>query len=111
MPKVERGTLWDFSTHSVAKFQKIEGEKLLRKKSGNAEKTEKGEPLVSSGIVCYAGNLFGNPWANRGNLKFCRTFVRTILVTAGVSKKTLTESHDYSRLFSQGKRPLKYRKV
>ena len=24
------------------------------------------DPLVSSGIVCYAGNLFGSvPWANR----------------------------------------------
>ena len=46
-------------------------------------------------------NLFGSvPWANRNNLKFCRTFGRTILITSGVSKKTLTKSHGYSRLFS-----------
>ena len=34
-------------------------------------------------------------------LKFCGTFGRTILVTSGVTKKTLTltESRDYSRLF------------
>ena len=32
-------------------------------------------------IVCSV------PWANRGNLKFCRTFGRIILVTWGVSKK------------------------
>ena len=53
-------------------------------------KKMKGDPLFSSGFVCYAGNgtLFGSvPWANRGNLKFCRTFGRTILVTSGVSKK------------------------
>ena len=51
---------------------------------------------------------FGSvPWANRYNLKFCRTFGRTILVTSGVSKKTLTNSHDNSRLFSQEKRRLK----
>ena len=30
--------------------------------------------------------------------KFCRTFGRTILVTSGGLKKTLTKSHDYSRL-------------
>ena len=29
------------------------------------------------------------PWANRCNMKFCRTFGRTILVTSGVSKKNL----------------------
>ena len=53
-------------------------------------------------------NLFGSvPWANRYNLRFCRIFGRTILITSGVSKKTLTKSHDYSRLFSQAKRRLK----
>ena len=50
------------------------------------KKTEKGDPLVSSGIVCYTVNIFGSvPWANMGNLKFCRTVGRTILVTSGVS--------------------------
>ena len=36
-----------------------------------------------------------------------RTFGRTTLVTTGVSKKTLTKSHDYSQPFSQEKRRLK----
>ena len=56
----------------------------------------KGDPLVSTGNVCYAEKMkdvFGS--GNWGNLKFCRT----ILVTSGVSKKTLTKSHDYSRFF------------
>ena len=62
----------------------------------------KGDPLVSSGIVCYAGNLFGSVlWANRGNLKFCRTFGWTILVTSGVSKenfnKTRADQYDIFR--------------
>ena len=65
---------------------------FFRKKSRNAEKTEKGYPLVSSGIVGYAGNRFGSvPWANSGNLKFCRTFGKTILVNSGVSKKQLNK--------------------
>ena len=33
--------------------------------------------------------------------KFCRTIGRTILVHSGGLKKTLTTSHDYSRLFSR----------
>ena len=69
--------------------------KFFRKKVSQCrKKTERGELLVSSGIVCYAGNLFGSvPSADRGNLKFCRTFGRTILVTSGVSKK----KHDLSQ--------------
>ena len=73
-PKNWRGTLW-----GIHFFSEI--------KSRNAEKTKRGDPLVSSGIVCYAGNLFESVlWANSGNLKFCRTFGRTILVASGVSK-------------------------
>ena len=57
-------------------------------------------------------NFFGSvPWSNRFKIKFCSTFGRTILVTSGVSKKTLRESHDYIRLFSQEKRPLKMRDI
>ena len=48
------------------------GKKFYPKKSRNAEKTDMGDPLVSSGIVCYAGNIFGSvPWANGYNLAFC----------------------------------------
>ena len=43
--------------------------KIPEKSLAMPEKTERGDPLVSSGIVCYAGNHFGSvPWANRYNL-------------------------------------------
>ena len=65
----------------------------------------KGGPLASPGTVCYAENqekpFWFSSWSNRYNKKFCRTFGRNILVTSGVSKKTLTKSHDFSRLFSR----------
>ena len=80
----------------------------MRKLFSEVSQCQKNCKGVSSGIVCYAGNLFGSvPWANRGYLKFCRTFGRTILVTSGVSKfffkkkKKQTKSHDYSQLFSR----------
>ena len=93
MSQTEGGTfLGFFNIHSAAKLQKkLNGGpfgKTNSKKSLRVPKKLKGGSLVSSGIVCYAGNLFGSvPWANGGNLKFCRTFGRTILVTSGVSKK------------------------
>ena len=70
----------------------------------------KGDPLVSPGIVCYAEKNEKSFWFSSlgDTLKFCRTFGRTILVTSGVSKKTLTKSHDYCRLFSR-KAPTKNR--
>ena len=59
-----------------------------KKSLAMSERTERGDPLVTFGIVCYAGNLFGSvPWADWGNLKFCITFGRTVLMTSGVSKK------------------------
>ena len=60
-----------------------------RKKSRNAEKTEKGT-LPSRPVLYVTRETFlVVPWANRGNLKFCRTFGGTILVTSGVSKNFL----------------------
>ena len=68
--------------------------------------------LVSSGIVCYAGNIFGSvPWANRYILASSENFVELLVElfwsVQVVFKKTLTKSHDYSRLFSKEKRRLK----
>ena len=67
------------------------------------KKKLKGDHLVSPGNVWYAekkGNTFWfsslGQMVQFDTIKFCRTFGRTILVTSGVSKKTLTESHDYS---------------
>ena len=53
-PKFEVGTFWG---------------KFFPLKSIPMPKKPKGGPLVSSGIVCYAENLFGSvPWANGYNL-------------------------------------------
>ena len=55
-------------------------------------------------------NLFGSvPWANRCNLKSCRTFGRTILVSSGGLKKNIDEKPWLqSTLFSR-KTPTKNR--
>ena len=62
MPKkTERGTLWDFSTSILSQnFKKnaggtLWGEFFFRKKSlAVPKKNERGESLVSPGMVCYA---------------------------------------------------------
>ena len=79
------------------------------KKVSQCRKKLKEDPLVSPGIVYYKEKKEKYFWfsfvgqqAHFGDtLAFRRTFSRTILVTSGVLKKTLTKSHDYSRLFSQ----------
>ena len=78
------------------------------------EKTERGDPLVSPGMVCYAGKQEKPFWSSSlgqmvhfGAIIFCRTFVELFWSVQVVLKKTLTKSHDYSRLFSKEKRRLK----
>ena len=81
--------------------------KIFEKSPTMPKKTESEDPLVSSGIVCYAGNLFGSvPWATRYILASSVNIVELLVelfwsvqVYFGL-KKTLTKSHDYSRLFS-----------
>ena len=99
--KTERGTPSGFfNIHFVAKVLKTERgssveiffeEEIFH----NAKKSEKGDPLVSPSIDCYAEKrktLFDSvPWASRYNFKFCRTFGRTIMVTSGVSEKNTDE--------------------
>ena len=88
MPKkTERGDPLGFSNiHSVAKQQKNEGgpfgEKFSGKKSRSAEKIGSGDPLVSPGMVCYAGKQEKPFWFSSlnqivqfGAIIFCRTFV------------------------------------
>ena len=93
-----------FNIHSVAKLQGGPfGDNFFSKKCLNAEKTQRWERKEKPFWFSSPGQQvhFGD------TLNICRTFGRTILVTETVSKKTLTESHDYSRLFSQEKRRLK----
>ena len=58
------------------------GKKFSKKKSRSAEKNERGEPLVSPGMVCYAEKqekpfLFSSldQIVQFGAIIFCRTFV------------------------------------
>ena len=65
-------------------------------------------PYKNRLIILWTIKAYGSKQVHFGVfLKFCRTFGRTILVTSSVSIKTLTKSHDYSRLFSQEKHRLK----
>ena len=94
MPKkLEGGTLWDFPTSILSQnSKKIEGgpigEKFFpEKKYHNAEKTERRDPLVSPGMVGYAGKQ-EKPFLvqfdrQNGAIIFCRT----ILVSSGGLRK------------------------
>ena len=73
-----------FQNPFCCKTPKNEGDpfwkKNFEKKSHSAEKNLKRDPLVSSGIVCYAGNRFGSvPWANRYNLASSQNFVELLV--------------------------------
>ena len=78
------------------------------------EKAERGDPLVSPGMVCYAGKQenpfeFNSPGqiVQFGAIIFCRTFIELFWSVQMGFKKTLNKSHGYSRLFSKEKRRLK----
>ena len=81
--KLKGGTLWDFSTSILLQNSKqieggeFRGEKFFLKKVAVPKKMD---PLVSSGIVCYEGNLFGSvPWANRYILVSSENFVELLV--------------------------------
>ena len=88
MPKkTERGDpLGFFNIHSVAKHQKMQGGTFeenffSEKKSRSAEKNERGDPLVTPGMVCYAEKQEKLFWFSSlgqivqfGAIRFCRTF-------------------------------------
>ena len=86
--KLKGGTLWDFSTSILSQNskKKLKGDPLgknffSKKKSRSAEKNERGDPLVSPGMVCYAGKQEKPFWFSSldkieqfGAIIFCRTF-------------------------------------
>ena len=91
-----------FNIHSVAKPKKKKGALWWKKIRKSRKITERGNPLVSAGIVCYAEkrkNFFGSvPQPNRYILASSQNFVE-LLVELFRSlqvyrKKTLTKSHD-----------------
>ena len=107
MPKKsERGDpLGFFNIHSVAKHltmpKKCRGDPLekffFEKKSRSAEKNERGESLVSSGMVCYAEKQEKPFWFSSLDqivhfdaIIFCRTFVE-LFWSVRVDRKTRRE--------------------
>ena len=84
--KTERGTLWDFPTSILSQnSKKLKGDPLRKKFFGNKSlavpKIERGDPLVSLGMVCYAGKQKKHFWFSSlgqimqfGAIIFCRTF-------------------------------------
>ena len=79
--KTEREDPLGFFNIILLQNQKIEGGLSWGKKSHSAEKMD---ALVSSGIVCYAGKLFGSvPWANRYILASSENFVELLVELFG----------------------------
>ena len=88
MPKkTERGALWDFSTSILSQNIKKNaggpfGEKIFRKKClAVPKKIERGDSLVSPGVVCYAEKQVKTFWSSSlgqmvqfDTIIFCRTF-------------------------------------
>ena len=81
MPKkLKRGTLWDFSTSILSQnIKKLKGG--FRNKVTMPKKTERGDALVSPGMVCYAEKEEKPFWLSSlgqmsqfGTIKLCRTF-------------------------------------
>ena len=70
------------TSHNAEKTEKGDplGEKFFPKKSlGMPKKLKTGDLLVSSGILCYAGNLCGAvPWVNGYNLASSNNFVELL---------------------------------
>ena len=101
--KTERGDpLGFFNIHSVAKHQKkCRGDPLgkkffFEKKSRSAEKNERGESLVSPGMVCYAEKQKKPFWFSSLDqivhfdaIIFCRTFVE-LFWSVRVDRKKVT---------------------
>ena len=85
-----------FNIHSVAKLpKKLKGDPLVGifLKKVQCRKNLQGVPLVSTGIVYYAGNLFGSvPWVNIGVFsKFCKLLIELFWSLQVVLRKTLTK--------------------
>ena len=89
--KTERGTLWDFPTSILSQnIKKMQGdplrkknfEKKIRKKClAVPKKIERGDSLVSPGMICYAEKQVKPFWSSSlgqmvlfDTIIFCRTF-------------------------------------
>ena len=105
--KLKGGTLWDFSTSILSQnIKKMQGDPLgknfFEKKSRSAEKNERGESLVSPGMVCFAEKQEKPFWFSSLDqivhfdaIVFCRTFVELFWSVCVDRKK---KSHYNSRV-------------
>ena len=106
--KLKGGTLWDFSTSILSQnIKKMQGDPsgkifFRKKKSRSAEKNERGESLVSPGMVCYAEKQEKPFWFSSLDqivhfdaIIFCRTFVE-LFWSVRVDRKK--KSHYNSRV-------------
>ena len=88
MPKkLKGGTLWDFSTSVLSETSKNNwrGDPLgdfFSEKVSQCRKKQRGDSLISPGMVCYAEKEEKPFWFSSlgqmiqfGTIKFCRTFV------------------------------------
>ena len=102
--KLKGGTLWDFSTSILSQdIKQMQGgpfgEKFFfrKKKFRSAEKNERGESLVSPGMVCYAEKQEKPFWFSSLDqivhfdaMIFCRTFVELFWSVRVDRKKRVT---------------------
>ena len=100
--KLKGGILWDFSTSILSQnIKKCRGDPLgkffSKKKSRSAEKNERGESLVSPGMVCYAEKQEKPFWFSSLDqivhfdaIIFCRTFVELFWSVRVDRKKRVT---------------------
>ena len=101
--KLKGGTFWDFSTSILSQnIKKMQGgpfgEKFFfRKKVSQCRKNERGESLVSPGMVCYAEKQEKPFWFSSLDqivhfdaIIFCRTFVELFWSVRVDRKKRVT---------------------
>ena len=101
MPKkLKGGTLWDFSTSILSQnIKKMQGgpfREIFSKSLAVPKKNERGELLVSPGMVCYAEKQEKPFWFSSldqivqfGAIIFCRTFVE-LFWSVRVDRKKVT---------------------
>ena len=122
--KTGRGNFWDFPTSILSQnSKKVEGGDPLKKKKFREKslavpkKIGRGDPLVSPGMVWYAGKQEKPFWFSSldqivhfGPIIFCRTFKNYFGQFVWIEKKKKKKSHYNSRV-SLHEAPTKKRNV
>ena len=105
--KLKGGTLWDFPTSILSQIskkcrgdplrKKISKKKFRKKFLAVPKKVERGDSLVSPGMVCYAEKQVKPFWSNSlgqmvqfDTIIFCRTFKNYFGQFVWIEKKRVT---------------------